>query len=107
MNPLKAAAIIVFMAAPAAATSLTETCGNMGRWAEAVMTARQDGHDMSDVIRITTKNVQPIIQVMFTKIIIEAYKVPVSTDSANREAAIAYFSDATVRACFVSFGDVL
>ena len=49
-NTIKAAVLIACMATTAAADDLTEACGNMGKYAEAIMIARQAGNPMSEVI---------------------------------------------------------
>jgi len=97
---LTAIALTAFiMATPAMAEPLTaETCKSLGHLAEVIMTGRQAGVKMSDMMEISDV---PAIQAM----IIGAFQAPFMTYDENKNDSIRQFRELYELACFKLMGE--
>ena len=97
--------ILISMSLPAhAEASKAEICQAVGDMAENVMTQRQEGSKMSDMLRIYDEEFAalPAAAEEMSRLTILAFEHPLfSTDEAKREAAIEFRNQAEL-GCFKS-----
>jgi len=87
------------MASPAMAEPLTaETCKSLGHLAQEIMTGRQAGVKMSDMMEISD---EPVIQAM----VLGAFQAPFMTYDENKNDSIRQFRELYEFACFKLLGE--
>jgi len=88
------------MAAPAMAKEpfTAETCKSLGHLAQEIMTGRQSGVKMSDMMEISD---EPQIQAM----VLGAFQSPFMTYDENKNDSIRQFRELYELACFKLLGD--
>lgn len=101
------AALALTLAAPVSAAPLTDAeiaaCADMGQIADAIMTARQSGRSMSDIIALTTGRdyAQPVIDLVQGLAVI-AYQSPRYRSDRVQQEAIQDFRNMVESECFAA-----
>lgn len=100
---IKAAYILVLGLASfqvAGAESEPDVCAASSNIAKAVMTARQSGGVLPDLMqRATSMNVNPLVLDITKKLLLAAFEVPEYSDPKLQRAAIVAFQNQTYLEC--------
>lgn len=104
---MKRAAFLILVLSPSIAVaeaSRQEICKVVGDMAESVMTQRQDGAKMSDMLRIYGEELAAVPEAVdhITKLTLLAFEQPLfSTEESKREAVIEFRNQSELT-CFKS-----
>lgn len=84
-------------------TDINELCQVVGSVTEGIMTARQAGVPLSQLMRITKKvksNLSRTQKLSIQKIVVQAYKVPRFSSEVSRTLEIQKFKNSYIMACY-------